>query len=54
MKSPYIMRHYQVVEINGGRETIISRHATRFEANRAKKQMERTTAGKLIVRARWA
>lgn len=55
MRPPSIpIRHYQLVEINGSRESVISRHMTRFEASRAKKRLEGTVSGRLIVRVRWA
>lgn len=47
------VRHYQVVEINGKRETVISRHASRWEASQAKKRLEGTLTGRLIIRVRY-
>lgn len=55
MRPPSIpIRHYQLVEVNGSRESVISRHMTRFEATRAKKRLEGTVTGRLIIRVRWS
>lgn len=56
MRPPSIrIRNYQVVEVNGDRETVISRHSTRWEANRAKKALEGCMrSGRLIVRVRYS
>lgn len=56
MRPPSIrIRHYQLVEQNGGRETLISTHMSRWEANRAKKRLEGSIrSGRLIIRVRWA
>lgn len=48
------IRHYQLVEVNGSRESVISRHMTRFEATRAKQRIEGTVTGRLIIRVRWS
>jgi len=47
------MRHYQVVEVNGKRETVLSRHTSRWEASQAKKRLEGTLTGRLIIRVRY-
>jgi len=55
MKPPLRLsyRHYELVEINGPRKTVIDRYMTRFEAYRAKKMLEGPQHPKLIVRYRW-
>ena len=47
-------RHYQMVEVNGPRETVIGRYTNRWEANRAKKELQPQYNNRLIVRFRWA